>query len=690
MPKISVIVPVYNVEPYIHRCIDSILAQTFTDFELILVDDGSPDNCGKICDEYAEKDNRIHVIHQENGGLSAARNAGLDWTFANSDSEWINFIDSDDWVEDKMLEILITVAENYNVNISICDYYVAKNHVTNCIEYIPDVEKITPEDIYQKRSGLIDLSWGKLYKKELFFNIRFPVGKIFEDAWTTYKVVFSEKFVVVTDAKLYAYFCNEESITRKQWSDKWLSEVDAHNEQLNFFANNYPSILSTAVFNYICILEKQFVAIDNSNICSKKKYKKLILKNMRRTLRKYRDIINKTDKSRGAWEFCHRRCSSVFGIMRSIKRRIRTILNMYINLRYSIGFEKMLSAKCDISIELANKIIKQERDEPRAIFSQKTIISPNNHNLMIVIPVYNTDEYIEECVESIIHQKTKYSYLAVFIDDGSTDRSGEILDKYIEYDCVKVIHQENRGFSGARNRALETIEGEYIMFVDSDDYIPNNAVQTLLDEAYKHNADIVEGGFTCFWKDTKFPSQVHNERSVVYTPNKLTGYPWGKVIKSELFEDLCFPQNILFEDTIIKTLLYPKCRVFATVPEVVYYYRQNPKSISHTCRDSVRCIDTYWITKLYLQEMKKREYIFGVDEYEHFLLQCQRNYTRVSKMSKEIQMCVFTLECSLRDEFFNEVVCPDKKVYRLSEKALKNKSFDAFCFLQNHWNDFQK
>ena len=98
MPIISVIVSVYKVEPYIRQCVDSILAQTFTDFELILVDDGSPDNCGAICDEYAAQDCRVRVIHQENGGLSAARNAGIDWAFANSDSQWLAFVDSDDWV----------------------------------------------------------------------------------------------------------------------------------------------------------------------------------------------------------------------------------------------------------------------------------------------------------------------------------------------------------------------------------------------------------------------------------------------------------------------------------------------------------------------------------------------------------------------------------------------------------------
>ena len=103
MALISVVVPVYNVEKYIHQCIDSILSQTFTDLELILVDDGSPDRCPQICDRYAEQDQRIHVIHQKNGGLSAARNAGIDWAFANSDSQWITFVDSDDWVHPELL-----------------------------------------------------------------------------------------------------------------------------------------------------------------------------------------------------------------------------------------------------------------------------------------------------------------------------------------------------------------------------------------------------------------------------------------------------------------------------------------------------------------------------------------------------------------------------------------------------------
>ena len=121
MANISVIVPVYKVEAFLSRCVESILAQTYRDFELILVDDGSPDNCGVLCDGYALRDSRVHVIHQENGGLSAARNTGIDWVFANSVSRWIAFVDSDDWVHPDFLKVLYETAEKTLCKLSVCD-----------------------------------------------------------------------------------------------------------------------------------------------------------------------------------------------------------------------------------------------------------------------------------------------------------------------------------------------------------------------------------------------------------------------------------------------------------------------------------------------------------------------------------------------------------------------------------------
>ena len=119
MATISVIVPVYKVEKYLKRCVDSVLMQTFRDFELILVDDGSPDLCGEMCEKYAEKDKRVIVLHRENGGLSVARNTGLDWIFANSCSTYVTFVDSDDWIHPQYLEILLYILEKNNVPVSV-------------------------------------------------------------------------------------------------------------------------------------------------------------------------------------------------------------------------------------------------------------------------------------------------------------------------------------------------------------------------------------------------------------------------------------------------------------------------------------------------------------------------------------------------------------------------------------------
>lgn len=238
MPVISVIVPVYKVEPYLRRCVDSILAQTFTDFELILVDDGSPDNCGSICDEYAQKDPRVVVIHQQNGGLSAARNAGIDWAFANSDSQWLSFVDSDDWVHPEYLERLLKAAVENGVSVSICGYAgtAGEEPEVRDTDMIPVLWK--PEDFYVAHNTNATIACGKLYRKDCFREIRYPVGKIHEDEFTTYKILFGTDIVAFIQAPFYAYFQNPNSIVRSKWSEKRLDVLDALEERISFFKIN--------------------------------------------------------------------------------------------------------------------------------------------------------------------------------------------------------------------------------------------------------------------------------------------------------------------------------------------------------------------------------------------------------------------------------------------------------------------
>ena len=235
MPTISVIVPVYKVEKYIHRCVDSILSQTFQDFELILVDDGSPDNSGAICDDYAAKDSRVRVIHKENGGLSAARNTGIDWVFDHSDSQWLTFIDSDDWVHSEYLERLLCAAVENNVSVSVCNFIEVNEENIDFNYSILEAERWENQAFFQEKPILATIAWGKLYRRGIFTMLRYPAGKIHEDEFVTYKALFSEKFLSYINAPLYFYFNNSTSITRSAWSLKRLDAIAAIEERIDFF-----------------------------------------------------------------------------------------------------------------------------------------------------------------------------------------------------------------------------------------------------------------------------------------------------------------------------------------------------------------------------------------------------------------------------------------------------------------------
>ena len=218
---ISIIVPVYNVEKYLEECIDSILNQTYKNLEIILVDDGSTDNSGIICEDYAKIDSRIKVIHKKNGGLSDARNVGIDKALG----EFIIFVDSDDYIDRSMCEILFAYANKYNVDIVSCNF--KRVFEDNIIEFNTPLFKekmkiFTSNKILEKYfltlAPEIFATWNKLYKKRLFFadeRIRFPVNRLHEDIATTYKLYAKSEKVILLNELLYNYRQRNDSIMKK-------------------------------------------------------------------------------------------------------------------------------------------------------------------------------------------------------------------------------------------------------------------------------------------------------------------------------------------------------------------------------------------------------------------------------------------------------------------------------------------
>lgn len=261
MPTISVIVPVYKVEAYLDRCVKSILAQTYTDFELILVDDGSPDNCPAMCDAWAEKDSRIVVIHQANGGLSAARNAGIDWAFAHSDSEWLTFIDSDDWVHSEYLAVLYQAVTTNGTELSACEANRVTEEVLFPIAFPIKSKVMESEFAYSHRYGMLLIACAKLYRKPLWNGVRFPVGKLHEDAFTVYKILFDAQRVAICDTPLYYYYQNLSGIMNSPWTPKRLDEMAAHEEQIEYMKKNgYLAALKTEKQAYCRVLARHIVA----------------------------------------------------------------------------------------------------------------------------------------------------------------------------------------------------------------------------------------------------------------------------------------------------------------------------------------------------------------------------------------------------------------------------------------------
>ena len=327
MPKISVIVPVYNVEKYLHECIDSILAQTFTDFELILVNDGSRDNSGAICDEYANKDKRITIIHQKNQGQAAARNNGV----KIARGEWIHFVDSDDLIHPQMLELLYGAVDE-NTQISMCnvyrgdnlpDYFFApksscsfKKHAINEDELISMYN-----DKYQYW-----IACAKLIKKEIIEKFSFTSGRIYEDNGVVFKWINETVFVNITDEQLYFYRVNSNSTTQVDFSLKNLDSLWAIEEQINFYEKtNFNKMKKIVYRNYAVACAEMYYRLLENKDWAKKAQK--LKKKLKVFIRKKGKLIDYNED----WAF-----NMVYGILYPKPIRIIFRLERYVKNKLSI------------------------------------------------------------------------------------------------------------------------------------------------------------------------------------------------------------------------------------------------------------------------------------------------------------------------------------------------------------------
>ena len=296
MEKISIIVPIYNVEKYLKKCIDSIISQSYTNLEIILVDDESPDSCPTICEEYKKKDKRIKVIHQKNMGLSGARNTGI----KAATGKYIMFQDSDDTIDYKCVEILYKLIKEYKTKISICGrLYEFENGDKKCKYSDNFIKKYDLESAIEEMNSFyyFDMSaCGKMFYKQLFEDIEFPVGKLSEDYYVMYKLFLKSGNVVYTTEPMYNYLQRQNSISKnKKVNTQFIDAAYAQMVDLEKYNEKMKIIVHTAYASaYLTVID---TFINQKMKCPKKILKdaKITIKN-NKSLIKNNKNLNKTKK----------------------------------------------------------------------------------------------------------------------------------------------------------------------------------------------------------------------------------------------------------------------------------------------------------------------------------------------------------------------------------------------------------
>lgn len=332
------------------------------------------------------------------------------------------------------------------------------------------------------------------------------------------------------------------------------------------------------------------------------------------------------------------------------------------------------------------KYVAEARKQLEEIWPKKEVscvvkerVWNRQYNLQIVIPMHNAAEYVEQCIKSILMQKTKYTYQVVLVDDGSTDQTVELMQKYLSDERIRLIIQENAGAAAARNTGLQNLTADFVMFVDIDDVLKEDAIEILLDTAYKEQAQIVEGGYEIF--DIKVLAiETHKHACLKNACGILWGFPWGKVIDTALLVNISFPEGYWYEDTIMSYLVYPRSTKTVTVENIVYGYRKNPNGFSHIRGKQGKILDTYWVMELMLSDMKTLGIARQQNIYEQYLQSILTGCKRLMFMKKKIRKATLSLYSKMLCTEWEGFTTMDKKMKGF-EKAVRNNRYGILKLL---------
>lgn len=605
MPKVSVIIPIYKVENYLEECLNSVVNQTLDDIEIICVDDGSPDRSGDIAVEYAKKHHNIKVIRKENGGLSSARNAGLDV----ARGKYIYFIDSDDYIMKDALESLYNRAEKEELDII---YFNTRPFFEN-----DDVKSKNRNyiDYYKRKGDYSGVHTGQsmfalMRKENEFFgsaclqfikrslleenDLRFYHGIIHEDNLFSFKCVMLAQRVGYINKAYYLRRVHDDSIMTVKKSMKNVEGyLVSYAEMISFMHNRqveeksapfiseylYNSIYKNGynIFQTLNVSAEEAV-FSNGDFCAAH-FLDMVKRSSKveRDLRKEIQNMEKSMKNNKGYYYGN----AIMIIPRKIKGGIQCIKEHGMDYTIHYGVEKI------INFARAKGIINPFRSLKIKLYQKVGGAKPL---VSIIVPVYNVEAYIEQGLDSLLNQSMKHIEI-IAVDDGSTDHSLEILKRYENEDKrVRVFTQKNRFAGAARNLGLANAKGEYIIFLDSDDFFAKNLAKDAYYTAKMNDADVVLFGakhyhnVTGEYKEAKWLLNAHlapQKQPFNYKdcPSELyritTPCPWTKMFRREfiLKSGLKFQNLQNSNDLFFTYVALAMAERIVTLDKQLVYYR---------------------------------------------------------------------------------------------------------------------
>ena len=564
MTKLSIIIPVYNVENYLRECLDSVCNQTLTDIEIICINDGSTDNSLKILNEYSSKDSRIKVIDKENGGQATARNIGI----KEAQGEYIAFVDSDDFIEATMFEKLYSKAKENRLDLVMCKIATYDNQTKEIKDNVwyfmlgvfRDFEKeiFNHKDTKEFTCNIAVTPYNKIYKTSLLKDnsILFPEGLIFEDEKFFFDTYLRARKVSLVDEFLYYYRVNRKGSTVDISKENDYSDIIPISKQIR---NTFKETGNYEEYKYL--LNNRLIHLQLARFTeTSPKYKEKFFNSMK-------DDLTEVLKDKELES----------NLESDVKLRVSKILN-------------------------SNNLQEFEKLDEDKIFS-------------VVMACYNTGNYLDETINSLIGQSFSFgsNIQLILVDDGSTDNTREICEKYVDLypDNIIYLHQENKGQGAARNLGLKYVRGKYVNFLDSDDKFSGNTFYSVY-EFFEKNYDKIDIVATpIFFFDKASGQHILNykfEEDRIIDLNEDWDCPQlsssSAFFKKELFDKYEFKEDLVnSEDSLMINQMLIDKPVYGVVSEAIYWYRKRTNDSSTI--DSAHSKKDFYLDRLnrYFKEL---------------------------------------------------------------------------------------